>query len=303
MHAVPLMQFHDFVERRIVANGSSVFLKCAGDGPPVLLLHGFPETHLAWRKVAPRLSSAFTVLAADLPGYGESAGPEPDRWHERFSKRNLARTLVEALDVLGIDQFVVIGHDRGARVAYRMALDYRDRIKRLGVLDVISTLDVSERLTYATARQMANWFWLAQPAPFPEQTIGADPRTYVMHILDTWGGRGPIEPAIADEYVRAFSNPASIRAICEEFRAGDTVDIDNDRRDRNEGRRVICPMLVLWVRDGFASQFGDPVAIWKQWADDVSGWAVPGGHFMMEDSPELVAGALETFASDAAATH
>jgi haloacetate dehalogenase len=294
------MQFHDFHERRIVANGSTVFLKRAGDGPPVLLLHGFPETHLAWRKVAPRLSNAFTVLAADLPGYGASAGPEPDRWHERFSKRNLARTLVEALDILGIEQFIVVGHDRGARVAYRMALDYPDRITRLGVLDVISTLDVCERLTYATARQMANWFWLAQPSPFPEQMIAADPRTYVTHILDAWGGGEAVEPAVADEYVRAFSNPASIHAICEEFRAGDTVDIENDRRDRNEGRRVDCPMLVLWVRDGFASQFGDPITIWKQWADDVRGRAVPGGHFMMEESPEPVADALEIFASGVA---
>jgi haloacetate dehalogenase len=293
------MRFQDFDERRIDANGSTVFLKHAGDGQAVLLLHGFPETHLAWRKIAPRLSKTFTVIAADLPGYGDSAGPEPDRRHERFSKRNLARTLVEALGGMGIQRFVVVGHDRGARVAYRMALDYPERIKGLGVLDVISTLDVSERLTYATARQMANWFWLAQPPPIPENTISADPRAYVTYILEAWGGRAAIEPAVVDEYVRAYSNPASIHAICEEFRAGDTADIQNDRRDRDEGRRVICPMQLLWVQDGFASQFGDPIAIWRQWADDVRGRPVPGGHFMMEESPDIVAGALETLASHA----
>jgi haloacetate dehalogenase len=143
---------------------------------------------------------------------------------------------------------------------------------------------------------MANWFWLAQPPPLPDKTIAADPRAYVTHILDAWVGGSAIEPAIADEYVRSFCNPESIHAICEEFRAGDTVDIENDRQDRNESRRITCPMLVLWVRNGFASQFGDPIAIWKQWADDVEGKPLSGGHFMMEESPERVAEALEEFA-------
>lgn len=254
---------------------------------------------MAWRKVAPRLSQIFTVVAADLPGYGESVGPPPDDRHEQFSKRRMARTLVDAMAALGITRFVVVGHDRGARVAYRMALDHPDRILGAAVLDVISNLDVADRVTYATARQMANWVWLAQPSPLPERTLSTDPRAYVTFILDAWGGAKAIEPEVVDTYVRTFSHPSSVHAICEEFRAGDTIDIENDRRDRQEGRRIACPMLALWVQGGFASDFGDPISIWQTWADDVTGQAIEGGHFMMEESPQQVADALEAFVARA----
>jgi len=288
-----------FEPRTLHVDGASVFLTIGGDGPPLLLLHGFPETHIAWRKVAPQLSRVATVVAADLPGYGKSQRPPGDDRREHHSKRAMARTLVEAMAALGYQRFGVIGHDRGARVAYRMALDYPDRVSAVGVLDVITTLDVAERLTYATARQMATWFWLAQPPPLPENTIAADPRGYLTAVLEAWGGAAAIDPAAVDEYVRALSEPRSIHAICEEYRASDTIDIDNDRKDRDEGRRITCPLLCLWVEHGFAAQFGDPIAIWKRWADDVRGHAISGGHFMMEESPQAIAAALETFVAEA----
>jgi len=288
-----------FEPRTLDVNGATVFLTIGGNGPPLLLLHGFPETHIAWRNVAPRLSAKFTVVAADLPGYGKSEGPASDDRHEPYSKRAMARTLVEAMAALGYPRFSVIGHDRGARVAYRMALDHPDRIAAVGVLDVIATLDVAERLTYATARQMATWFWLAQPPPLPENTIAANPRGYVTFVLEAWGGTSAIGPEAVDEYVRAFSQPRSIHAICEEYRAGDTVDIDIDRKDRDDGRHIACPLLCLWVEHGFAAQFGDPIEIWKRWASDVKGQSIGGGHFMMEESPEVIAAAIESFVEEA----
>jgi haloacetate dehalogenase len=288
------MLFPGFESRRVHAEGSTIFLRIGGAGPAVLLLHGFPETHLAWRKVAPRLSASHTIVAADLPGYGDSRMSR-DSPHAAFDKRGMARTLVGAMSSLGFSRFAVVGHDRGARAAYRMALDYPDRIEGLAVCDVISTLDIAERTTYATARQMANWFWLAQREPVPERTIAADPRAYVTDIVKAWGGADAIEAEILDEYVRCFTDPDVVHAVCEEYRAGDTVDIENDRSDRAAGRKIACPMLVLWVQGGFASQFGDPVAIWKQWANDVRGTAIRGRHFMLEESPDDVAEQIESF--------
>jgi haloacetate dehalogenase len=284
-----------FDERRIDTNDSSLCVQLGGDGPAVLLLHGFPETHIAWRKVAPRLMAAFTVVMADLPGYGDSRGPSPETGRERFSKRSMARALVDAMSTLGFPHFSVVGHDRGARVAYRMALDYPDRIRSVGVFDVIPALEMVEQTTYATARQMANWFWLAQPPPMPEELIGADPRAFVTGIITMWGGAQAIEPEALDEYVRAFRNPDAVRAICEEYRAGDTLDIEHDRQDRASGRRITCPLLTVWVRGGFASQFGDPLSIWRKWADRVQGEAVSGGHFIMEESPNETGRILESF--------
>jgi haloacetate dehalogenase len=286
--------FDAFESQRVQVGGSTVFLTRAGSGPALLLLHGFPETHMAWRKVAPHLTDSFTVVAADLPGYGDSIGPEPDAGHTAYSKRAMGQILADAMAQLGFRRFAVVGHDRGARVAYRLSLDQPALITSLAILDVIPSLVMAERLTYTTARQIVNWFWLAQPPPVPEMLIGANPDVYLSYIINAWGGSGMIEDDARGEYARCFRNPRVIRAICEEYRAGDT-DIENDRVDAAAGRRIVCPVLVLWARDGLASQFGDPLAIWGQWAGNVTGQPLGGGHFMMEESPEVLAGHLLRF--------
>ena len=262
----------------------------------VLLLHGFPETHLAWRKVAPQLAQRFTVVAADLPGYGDSTGPDADGHHERYCKRAMASALVDGMSALGLSRFAVIGHDRGARVAYRMALDHPERITALGALDVVPTLEVAERLTYAAARQMMNWFLLAQPPSLPEQFLGSNPDRYLRYILDSWGGSDVIEEPVVEEYARCFRNRDVIHAICAEYRSGDSIDMDHDRDDRKAGRRICCPVLVLWAPHGLVPLFGDPVSIWQQWADDVQGEAMTtSGHFLMEESPRETAALIEQF--------
>jgi haloacetate dehalogenase len=285
----------DFRAEVVQVGETTVFLRRGGQGPALVLLHGFPETHVAWRAVASLLARQFTVILPDLPGYGDSTGPEPDLLHERYSKRAMAATIVEAMSKLGLSTFAVVGHDRGARVAYRLALDHPKRVSALAVLDIIPTLDMAERMTYETARQMANWFLLAMPSPVPEDLIARNANDYLEYIVDAWGGSDVIAPEAFAEYARCFRNPRTLRGICEEYRAGDTVDIEYDRADRVAARRITCPLLALWQKDGLMEQFGDPLTIWRVWADTVTGDAIPGGHFMMEESPERIAGALRQF--------
>jgi haloacetate dehalogenase len=292
-----------FEPDRVEVNGHTVSYVRRGRGPAVLLLHGFPETHVAWRKVAPRLASQFVVVVPDLPGYGESVGDDVDGTPERFSKRAMSDALVRLMAALGLSRFAVVGHDRGARVAYRMALDHPDRIIALGVLDIIPTLDVVERLTYDTAREMTNWFWLAQPRPLPEEILAASPRRYLRHIIDAWGGARAIEPEVFEEYLRFFSSSKVLRSICDEYRASDTIDLEHDRTDRRNGRRIECPVLALWEARGFVEAFGDPLSIWRNWADRVSGGALDTGHFLMEDRPEETSERLQTFLTQSWSAH
>jgi haloacetate dehalogenase len=286
-----------FEPRRIEVSGHTVSYVRGGRGPAVLLLHGFPETHIAWRKVAPRLASQFLVVVPDLPGYGASVGDDDsiDGSPEHFSKRVMSDALVRLMAALGQPRFAVIGHDRGARVAYRMALDHPEHVMALGVLDIIPTLDVAERLTYETARQMTNWFWLAQPRPLPEELLKASPRRYLRHIIDAWGGARAIEPDVFEEYVRVFANPKVIGSICQEYRASDTIDLAHDRTDRQNGCRILCPVLALWEARGFVEGFGDPLSIWRNWGDRVSGRALDAGHFLMEERPNETSELLLAF--------
>jgi haloacetate dehalogenase len=269
-----------------------------GAGPPLLLLHGFPQTHVAWHRVAPRLAERFTVVAADLPGYGDSAGPEPDPAHTAYSKRATAATLVEAMRTLGFPRFAVAGHDRGARVAYRMALDHPDRVSRLAVLDVIPTLESAERVDRAFGLTTYHWFFLAQPPPFPERLIGGDPEFFLDHTLGSWLGRPDgIEAAARDEYRRCFRQPGVIRASCEDYRAGLSVDLEHDRADRAAGRRIACPLLVLWsATDDWKAL--DPLAVWRGWAERVDGGRIDSGHFLMEEAPDATTAALLRFFTD-----
>jgi len=290
--------FDRFPRVRIPVADGSIMVRHAGRGPAVLLLHGYPETSLAWRRVAPALTGAFTVVAADLPGYGDStiAGDAFD--DGRISKRTMARALVDAMKALHFEEFALVGHDRGARVAYRLALDHPRSVRALAVLDVIPILDMAERMTYEAARLMGHWFWLAQPSTSPETLIGRDPDLYVRHIIDQWDGAGVVDSDALDDYVRCMRKPEVLRAIGAEYRA-DLVDLEHDRADRARGRRIPCPVLAIWAKGGLVERFGDPLAIWRTWSDHVEGGPLPGGHFLMEERPQQVAASLASFLTQA----
>lgn len=289
----------DTFPRELVATTAGNVLVCrAGSGPVVLLLHGFPETRVAWRKIAPDLAKTFTVIAADLPGYGDSTLSERTLDDGRITKRTMATILTEAMTALGVSTFAVAGHDRGARVAYRMALDHPERISAVAVLDVIPILDMADGITYEAAREMGHWFWCSQASTVPETLIGHDPELYVRHIIEQWDGSHVIEREAVDEYIRCMRTPAVRRTMGAEYRA-DRLDLDHDRADRTAGHRIMCPLLAVWAQGGLVERFGDPLAIWRTWADTVEGHALPGGHFLMEESPQAVAALLVPFLANA----
>jgi haloacetate dehalogenase len=287
-----------FSRELIAVDGATILVRRGGSGPVVLLLHGYPETHLAWRTVAPDLADRFTVVAADLPGYGDSTLSTDTRNTEPISKRSMARVLADVMTALGAPRFAVVGHDRGARVAYRLALDSPARVSAVAVLDILPILEMSDRLTYAAARQMAHWFWLAQSSTVPETLIGLDPELYLTHIIESWGGSRVIERDAFEDYLRCFRKPEVLRAVSREYQA-DRLDLDHDRADRSAGHRIACPLMALWAPGELPELFGDPLAIWRGWADSVSGCAIAGGHFMMEESPQKTTALLMPFLSEA----
>ncbi len=288
------MTFETFSRECVATDGGTVFVRRAGRGPAVLLLHGFPETNLGWRHVAPDLAQTFAVIAADLPGYGDSTLSVDVLAEGRVSKRTMATILADAMTALGISRFAVVGHDRGARVAYRLALDHPDRVSRIAVLDVVPIVDMAERMTYEAARQMGHWFWVSESSTTPETLIGHDPDLYVRHIIEQWGGSHVIEREAVDEYVRCMRKPAVRRAMGAEYRA-DLLDLAHDRADRTAGRRIRCPVLAVWAQAGLTEEFGDPLATWRTWADNVEGRALSAGHFLMEESPQDLVGLLAPF--------
>jgi haloacetate dehalogenase len=287
--------FDGFTRARVPKGGTELHGVQGGAGPPVLLLHGFPQTHAAWHRVAPRLAERCTVVAVDLPGYGDSPGPEPDPAHTAYTKRATADALVRAMAGLGFERFAVAGHDRGARVGYRMALDHPERVTRLAVLDVAPTLETAEGIDLARALSSYHWFFLAQPPPLPERLIGGDPDFFLEHTLRSWLGRpDAIDPVALAEYRRCFRKPSVIRASCEDYRAGLGVDLEHDRADRAAGRRIRCPVLALWATQG-EWQGLDPLAIWRRWAERVDGGPIDSGHFLMEEAPAETTTALLRF--------
>lgn len=293
--------FADFETRMIDTAWGSIFVRVGGAGPPVLLLHGFPQTGLMWRDIAPLLAAQATVIVADLPGYGASAYPRDPADREAMSKRAMARALVEAMRMLGHDRFVVAGHDRGGRVAYRMALDHPGAVTRVAVLDVVPTLEVWE---WADARTMLA-FWpfalLAQPAPLPERLLDAAPEAVVEHALACWGS--PPETFSAEvrrAYVEALRDRA--RSICDEYRAAADIDRAHDAADRDAGRVIDCPLLALWSATGGLARWyedaGGVTGIWRRWASQVAGEAIDGGHFFPEEHPARTAALLRAFLAD-----
>ena len=266
----------------------------AGDGPPVLLLHGFPQTHECWRAVAPKLTERNTVVVCDLKGYAGSPSAPGGALGEGYSKREMAAELVELMARLGFARFAVAGHDRGGRVAYRMALDHPDTVERLAVLNIVPTVDQFERMAADAALEYWPWFFMAQPPPFAERVVAASAEYVVRDILDTWtAAPGVIPPDAVERYVRAFT-PAAIAGMCAEFRASFHIDRPMDAADRDGGRRIRCPVLVHWGAEEDAMSDG-PLPVWRRWAATVEGGPLRSGHFLPEEAADDVAASLRAF--------
>jgi haloacetate dehalogenase len=297
----PLSRLLDKFERAEVETGeTSIFVRWSGSGAPILLLHGFPQTHLMWHGVAPLLARHFTVVCADLRGYGRSGCPTSTRDHAPYAKRAMARDMVAAMERLGFPRFSVAGHDRGGRVAYRLALDHPNRVERLAVLDVLPTGTVWDRADARFALAYWPWSLLAQPEPLPEHLIEAAPDAVVDNALAGWGSASTaFGSEVRAAYVDALRDPVHVHAICEEYRAAATLDRSHDDADHATGRRIECPVLVLWSGPGPLSSWyadaGGPLALWRAWGDDVQGRAVAAGHFFPEEIPDETADALSAF--------
>jgi haloacetate dehalogenase len=266
----------------------------AGDGPPVLLLHGFPETHYCWHRIAPALAQSHTVVVCDLKGVGDSRAGAGGELGEGYSKREIAEELVDVMTRVGHPHFAVVGHDRGARVAYRMALDHADEVERLAVLNIVPTVEQFERMTADTALDYWPFLLLAQPAPFAERLITAGAELVVRDILRTWpADPDSIDPEATERYVRAFT-PDTIAAWCAEYRAAFHIDRRIDAEDREAGRTIRCPLLVHWGAEEDAMSDG-PLPVWRRWADDVQGGPIPSGHFLAEEAPAELVASLRAF--------
>jgi haloacetate dehalogenase len=284
--------FEGFTLDRVDVGDVVLRVRHGGSGPPVLLLHGHPRTHVTWHRVAAQLAATHTVVCPDLRGYGESSKPPTTEDHMPYSKRAMAGDCVELMRLLGHERFAVGGHDRGSYVAFRLALDHPQRIGRLVVMDSIPIADVLARCDARFARAWFHWFFLGQTDKPAERLITANPDAWYTASGDHMG-----DEAFAD-YRRAISDPATVHAMCEDYRAGLTVDRAHDEDDRGAGRRIACPTLVLWSeRDDLVELFGDPVPIWQEWADDVSSGSIDSGHHMAEEAPEELADALRRFLS------
>jgi haloacetate dehalogenase len=279
--------FDGFEEFDIETSSARIHGRRGGTGPPALFLHGIPETHVMWHRVVPRLAEHYTVVATDLRGYGDSSKPPSTEDHEPYSMRATAGDQVEVMQNLGYNQFRLVGHDRGARCAYRLALDAPGAVTRLVVMDVVPTGDAYSRADMKFSLGYWVWSFLAAPEPVPEQFIAAAPAVLVNFMLDSWPEVKDAFPAeVRAEYVRKFSDPDTVHAICEEYRAAATLDYEQDEKDRGK-RKIACPVLFLWSQRGSVAQlYDDPLAIWRGWADDVDGGPIPVGHFIPEEAPE-----------------
>lgn len=288
--------FEGFERATRDVDGQGLHYVRGGSGPPLLLLHGYPQTHAIWHRVAPHLAERFTVVAPDLRGYGDSAKPASAPDHSTYSKRVMAAEQVMLMRDLGYERFAVAGHDRGGRVAYRMAIDHPERVTKLATLDIVPTSATFDAVNAAMAMGTWHWFFLAQPYDLPERLIGGDPEYYLTTMLARWSGAGLAvfdRDALA-EYVRCFRDPAAIHATCEDYRAGATIDAALDAADRG-AQPIRCPMLALWGQ-GRKNRHGyDVLDTWSPWASNVRGHGLPCGHFLPEEAPAETAGALEAF--------
>lgn len=279
--------FEGFSLDTVAVAGGDLRLRHGGKGPPLLLLHGNPQTHVMWHAMAPALAERFTVICPDLRGYGGSLKPEATVDHAPYAKREMAIDMVQLMDHFGFDQFFVGSHDRGARVAHRMALDFPDRVRKLAILDIVPTIEHFERTDMDFAMGYYHWFWFAQLHPFPESVIDAAPETWFhAHTAREPKGADFFHPEALSDYLAAVRNPLMIRGMCEDYRAAATVDLDHDRQSREAGEKIRCPLLVLWGAKGKIGKWYEPLDIWRQYcAAEVTGGLVDSGHYLAEEAP------------------
>lgn len=285
-----------FQYQSIKTTGATIKVAVRGRGPPLLLLHGYPETHLMWRKVAPALAADFTVVCADLRGYGDSSKPEGAADHSNYSKRAMAVDMLEVMAALGHREFLLAGHDRGARVAYRLALDHAAAVKRLALLDIVSTKAVYETSGMALATAYFHWYFLIQPRPLPETLIGHDPAFWLASTFKKLSGNpATFSDAAVAEYLRTFGTAEGIHASCEDYRAGAGVDLANDRADAAAGKKIACPVLILWGARSVVGKIFSPLETWRDFVSSPTGRAIDCGHFIPEEKPEETLSAFRDF--------
>ena len=293
-----------FTRDRIALPDITLSVQQAGKGDALILLHGFPENGLCWAQIAPAFTDRFHVIIPDLRGYGQSDAPPDDATHDAYSKRQMAADIVALMDRLGLPSAHILGHDRGARVAYRLALDHPARVRRLGIIEIAPTAEYWDNWGYDLAMSAWHWTFLAQPAPVPERMIASDPVAWVDHTLQGWTRAKSLSvfpPFALQSYRDQASDPARIHAMCADYRAGATTDRAHDVADRTAGRRITAPLHFLWGHHGFPARTGDPAGIWRRWAETVTDTACDSGHFVMEENPQAVLAAfLPFFISDQA---
>lgn len=292
--------FEGFERIQITASGATINVLKGGNGTPVLLLHGYPQTHVMWHKIAPRLAKDFSLVLPDLRGYGDSSKPPDGQDHFGYSKRATAQDQVEVMEQLGFKQFAVVGHDRGGRVAHGLALDHPERVTKLAILDIAPTHKLYSNVNKAFATAYYHWFFLIQPAPMPETLIGNSAEFYLNSLL----GIGRLKPHATTpeafaEYLRCFRDPATIHATCEDYRAAASIDLVHDEADMD--KRVTCPVLALWGEKGVMHRTHDVIAVWRERANHVSGKPLPCGHFLAEEAPEETLAELRAFLQSATA--
>lgn len=282
--------FTDFALTEMAVSDGTLRLRMAGSGPPLLLLHGNPQTNAMWHAVAPTLAQTHTVICPDLRGYGGSFKPAPTADHAPYAKASMARDMAELMTAFGHKTFGVVAHDRGARVAHRLALDFPDRVTHLTIMDIVPTIEHFERTDMAFALGYYHWFWFAQPHPFPEELINAAPATWFnAHVAREPKDPGFFRAEALSEYLAAAHDPAAITGMCEDYRAAATIDLVHDRISRSAGRRIKCPMLVLWGARGRIGGWYDPLALWQAYCSgEVTGGAVSAGHYLAEEAPAEV---------------
>lgn len=275
-----------------------IFARIGGKGSPLLLLHGYPQTNVMWHRVAPMLAAEHELVIADLPGYGQSDAPAADPDHSPYTKRAMAQAMVEMMETLGHKTFAVVGHDRGGRVAYRLALDHPERVTKISTLDIVPTWDVWNGINAKRAMKVFHWTFLAQPYPLPEMLIGKAPVEYLEWKMLAWNGKAinsVFDPRALDHYRDFFAQPARLHATCEDYRAGQSTDFAIDEADLKAGRKIKAPMLALWGKTGIPAAGENPLDLWRRWAENVNGYALDCGHFLAEERPEETAAALLKF--------
>ena len=286
----------DFKQQMIALNGVELNVVTGGSGPPLFLLHGFPQTSVIWHRVAPELARHFSLVMPDLRGYGGSSAPPGDPEHKQYSKREMAKDIIALADRLGIDRFALAGHDRGGRVGYRLVLDHPGRVTKFCAIDIIPTLDAWEDMDIATTVSTFHWSFLATTAPLPEEIIGQNPSLFYRSLLERWASDiARLDPAAVEAYLEQYRDPRKIQAQCEDYRAGATVDRLYDQANRDAGDQMDCPVLVLWSTGYLGDKARSPLDSWRKWAGDVSAVAIECGHFIVEEEPRLAADAMVDF--------